>query len=380
MNGISGANGIDIMKENSCTNKKIAVLSMQRVVNFGSVLQAYSLRDILREITDAAVTFLDIEEQPSVPSRKSVKKSVDYDAPAAYPPGVMQRVKRWCIARLSAWNKHLIRDFMKTELGLTENGEKAVYDCVVVGSDEVFNHNKGVCLQLHGQIKQTRKVIAYAASCGSAIAEDIFPEDAETLRSAMGHFSAMSVRDQATVQYVSVFYDGSIERHLDPVLMGNLHQRSHKPVRLKKYLLVYAYGQRIRTAEEIQAIRAFAKARGLKVVAMGGSQFWCDLYIPATPFRLLDYFFHADYIVTDTFHGTIFSVINRKNFAVIIRKTNRGKITSLLQDLGLEGRQVRDMQQLERILPETIDYTGVESILERERIRAREYLRKQLEG
>lgn len=367
------------MKQNSRTNRKIAILSMQRVVNFGSVLQAYSLREILREITGAEVAFLDIEEHPCLPSRKTVKKTVDYEAPAAYPPGIAQRAKRWCIARLSSWNKKQIRNFMKTELQLSETREDAAYDCVVVGSDEVFNHNKGVCLQLHGQVRQAKNVITYAASCGSALALDILQEDADTVRGAMSGFSAMSVRDQATVEYVSSFYDGEIERHLDPVLVGNLHQRAHKPVKLKKYLLVYAYGQRIRTAEEINAIRNFAKARGLKVVAMGGSQFWCDLYIPATPFRLLDYFWHADYVVTDTFHGTIFSVINRKKFAVMIRKTNCNKITSLLQDLGLQGRLVHDIQKLEEVLPEPIDYTAAESILERERIRAREYLKKQME-
>lgn len=366
------------MKQSNLTNKKFAILSMQRIVNFGSVLQAYSLREILREVTGISAAFLDIEWEPCLPSKKTVKTSVDYEMPAAYPPGILQRAKRWIITRLSAWNKHLIRNFMKQELKLTDVNAQLVYDCVVVGSDEVLNHRHGVCLQLHGQIKRAKKIISYAASCGSAMAEDIDPEDKDAVRTAMSGFCAMSVRDRATERYVSSFYEGTIERHLDPVLMGNLHKRPHKPVRLKKYLLVYAYGQRIRTAEEINAICAFAKARGLKVVAMGGSQFWCDLYIPTSPFRLLDYFWHADYVVTDTFHGSIFSVINRKKFAVISRQTNCNKITGLLQDLGLEGRLLDNMEKLESILPAEIDYTAVESILERERVRSKDYLKKHL--
>lgn len=369
-----------IMKQNNQVNRRIAILSMQRVVNFGSVLQAYSLRELLREITGETADFLDIEEQPALPSRKTVKNSVDYETPAAYPPGLLQRVKRWSIARLSSRNKSLIRKFMKTELNLLQTGDETVYDCVVVGSDEVFNHHKGVCLQLHGQVKQAKKVISYAASCGSATAEDVAPENVDAVQKAMASFAAMSVRDAATERYVSAFYTGDVKRHLDPVLVGNLHLRSHKPVRLKNYLLVYAYGQRIRTAEEIDAIRSFAKSRGLKIVAMGGSQFWCDLYIPASPFRLLDYFFHADYVVTDTFHGAIFSVINRKKFAVIIRKTNCNKITSLLEDLGLSDRLLSDIGRMESILSEPIDYASVEAILEQERVCTREYLIKQMEG
>lgn len=368
------------MEKHCHNNRKIAILSMQRIVNFGSVLQAYSLREVIKEVTGASVTFLDIEDEPVCESKKSVPDSVDYNTPVDYPRGLFQRGKRWLIARLSSHNKKLIRKFMCEELKLDSEQNAEHYDRIVVGSDEVFNHKKGIRLQLHGEVTQAEKVITYAASCGSATVEDIYPEDMDRVKSAMTRFSALSVRDAATETYVSGLYDGKTEHHLDPVLVGNLYQRTHRPVGRKKYLLVYAYGQRIRTAEEIQAIRRFAKNRNLKIVAMGGSQFWCDLYIPASPFRLLDYFFFADYVVTDTFHGTIFSVINRRKFAVISRKTNWNKLTGLLRDLHLERRLIGRMEDLEAVLTEEIDYDEVESILDRERLRAREYLKKHLGG
>lgn len=357
---------------------KISILSMQRVVNFGSVLQAYSLRELVRELTGETADFLDIEEANTLPSRKAVKEAVDYEAPAAYPPGLTQKAKRWLIARLSAENKRRIRRFMQRQLGLDREKGKGDPDCVIVGSDEVFNHAKGVNLQLHGNVKNGKKIISYAASCGSASAEDIAPEDLERVCQAMRNFSAISVRDSATMRYVSALYSGNIAHHLDPVLVGNLCHRQHKPVRLKKYLLVYAYGQRIRTAQEIQAIRGFARARGLKTVAMGGSQFWCDHYIPADPFRMLDYFYYADYVVTDTFHGAIFSVIHKKQFAVIVRRTNENKLSGLMEDLKLSGRILHRMEQLEQVLTTPVDYRPVEEILQEERVRARSYLKEQL--
>ena len=359
--------------------KKYAILSMQRIVNFGSVLQAYSLRKILKEATDCPVSFVDIDDATVLSSRQTVRNSVDYDAPAAYPPGLFQRAKRWIFARCSAWNKHLIRKFMKEELSLADSSNAERYDCVVVGSDEVFNHSKGIRLQLHGDVKQADKVISYAASCGSAMPDDISPDDLHQVRSAMAQFSAMSVRDHATENYVSALYDGPIEHHLDPVLVGDLYRRPHRPVKLKKYLLVYAYGQRIRTAEEINAIRNFAKTKGLKTVAMGGTQFWCDFYIPVSPFRVLDYFYSADYVVTDTFHGTIFSVINQKKFAVIVRKTNENKLIGLLQDLQLENRRVENLDAIAEVLDAEIDYQAIGAVLEQERARTRAYLKTQLE-
>ncbi len=361
-------------------SKKIAILSMQRVLNFGSVLQAYALREILQELTNAQVMFLDIEENNALPSRKTICETMDFTEPAAYPSGILQRGKRWCISKLSAYNKRLIRSFMRNNLNLDRANACGPYDYVVVGSDEVFNHRKGVCLQLHGDVAQTEHVVSYAASCGSARVSDILPENIERVRQAMGRFPTISVRDDATEEYVSALYQGQIVHHLDPVLVGNLYRRKHQPVGIKNYLLVYAYGQRIRTVEEIQAIKSFAKSRNLKTVAIGGSQFWCDLYIPTTPMRVLDYFHYADYVVTDTFHGVVFSVLHQRKFAVIVRKTNENKITGLLKDLGLEKRRVENISHLEQILTDEIGYHEVESVLVCERARTREYLKQQLGG
>ncbi len=351
---------------------------MQRVVNFGSVLQAYSLREIIRELADCQVSFMDIDEDSCLPVCRTVTENADYEAPAAYPPGILQKGKRWWITRLSACNKRKIRQFMKQELRLDEKNGGEGWDRVVVGSDEVFNHARGVCLQLHGKIPQTQYAFTYAAACGSAKAEDIAPGNMERVRQAMANFNGMSVRDAATEQYASRLYSGPVYHHLDPVLVGNLDMRRHKKVPIKKYLLVYAYGQRIRTAEEIRAIQAFARKKHLKTVAIGGSQFWCDRYIPVAPMEMLDYFYHADYVVTDTFHGAVFSVINQKQFAVIMRQSNRNKLTGLLQDLQLEDRTLSAVDQLEAVLTRPVDYTAVEKIRSREKEKTRAYLKEQL--
>lgn len=357
---------------------RIAILSMQRIVNFGSVLQAWSLRQMVQEVTGASADFLDIEDSPALESRGGALAAVDYHAPACYSQHILQKAKRRIITVLSGYNKKLIQKFMREELRLDDKYAPRSYDHVIVGSDEVFNHAAGVRLQLHGDVKQASKVITYAASCGSAKAEYVCPEDVQTLRNAMSRFTAISVRDAGTASYVRHFYDGQICKHMDPVLMGSLHARKARRVWLKKYLLVYAYGQRIRTAEEIEAIRSFARKKGLKIVAMGGSQFWCDLYIPAAPMRMLDWFAHAEYVVTDTFHGTIFSVINQKKFAAIVRPSNENKLTCLLTDLSLAERQLKDLVLLESVLDKPVDYDTVNAILARERIKARAYLKELL--
>ncbi len=357
---------------------KIAILSMQRIVNYGSVLQAWSLRQMIREVTGVEAAFLDIEDTPSVPTMDNGAAAQDYASAAQYPKGIMQRGKRWMISKLSSWNKRLIRQFMQDELRLNTGTENARYDYAVIGSDEVFNHSHGARLQLHGAVRQADKVFAYAASCGSATAEMIQKEDYPQIKHAMKRMAAISVRDEGTEKYVSAFYDGPVFHHLDPVLMGSLHEQPRRRVWLKKYLLVYAYGQRIRTAEEIDAIRCFARAHGLKTVAIGGSQFWCDAYIPVSPRRVLDWFAHADYVVTDTFHGSIFSVITKRPFAALLRPSNENKMTCLLKDLKLSERAVGTAAQLSDVLMAPIDYAAVEALLTKERDSARKYLKELL--
>lgn len=360
------------------TDKHIAILSMQRIVNFGSVLQAYSLRNIIQEVTGQTVSFLDIDLSDCCPSIKSVAESVDYESPAEYLPGILQKAKRRVISKLSAYNKYLIRLFMQRELGLDAvPAEK--FSHVVIGSDEVLNHrNETVCLQLHGKVENADHVFTYAASCGNARAEDILAQDRKRVKDALDRLTEISVRDDATAAYVKALCGHGTVRHLDPVLVGDLCERRHKPVGLKKYLIVYAYGHRIRTTEEISAIQRFARAHHLKTVAIGGSQFWCDLYLPLSPLRVLDYFHYADYVVTDTFHGVIFSIINKRKFAVIPRTTNQAKVLGLLGDLGLSDRVIQRLDQLDAVLTRELPYDVVDEILAQERVRTREYLQKQL--
>lgn len=357
---------------------KIAILSMQRVVNFGSVLQAYSLKKMLEQITKAQVRFIDIEEDYVCFSKKTNSEEIESGEKKVLSSSITAKGKRWIIRRLSAWNKKKIRKFMEETLNLDQRYNDDHYDMVVVGSDEVFNHRYGVNLQLHGDVKQVDRVISYAASAGSAMLEDISPEDRNLVREAMAKFSAISVRDAATLKYAQALYDGDVQHHLDPVLVGDLAERKHRKVGLKNYLVVYAYGSRIKSVEEIDAIQKYARERGLKTVAMGGSQPWCDLYVPASPFRMLDYFYYAHAVVTDTFHGTIFSIINQKPFAVILRNTNKNKLRGLLEDMALQDREVKKMDQLAAVLEKPIDYQAVQEIREREKQRTYTYLTTEL--
>ena len=81
--------------------------------------------------------------------------------------------------------------------------------------------------------------------------------------------------------------------------------------------------------------------------------------------------------MTDTFHGSIFSIINNCKFATILRKSNENKLGGLLRELGLEDRIVDSVDNLSEILEKNIDYAKISTLLEKERVRTREYLTEQ---
>ncbi len=354
---------------------KIGILSMQRVINYGSVLQAYSLKNILENISEEEVEFIDIDRSEMVSIHGNVTTKADYTK-SQYS---IQSAPWLCIRKIK--HKYLrkkyersIKDFQNDTLKLTYQNKNKQYDLVVIGSDEVFIAVDHICLQLYGKVNNAKNIITYAAASGVAeyknIGKDVLPE----IQKALANIAHMSVRDVHTFNYISKMYQGVILEHVDPVLAGDLRFREHKKVSLQKYMVVYAYAERISNIEEIKAIKDFARRRNLKIVCIGGQQLWCDKFIVVDPLTMLDYFYNAEYVVTDTFHGTVFSIINRCRFAVLMRESNKYKIHDLLEKTETNRQLVDHLDNLPNILEQEIDYKKVDAILDKERKRCISYL------
>ena len=143
-------------------------------------------------------------------------------------------------------------------------------------------------------------------------------------------------------------------------------------------MILYGYAGRF-SKEECRKIRAYADSKGLKIFCIGGVQDACDKFIDCNPFQVIAYFQHADCVVTDTFHGTILSVITYRQFASVVRKTGYGnaeKMTDLLGRLELSDRVVDDLDKVGDKVEEPIDYEKVDEVIRVERKKSYEYLEK----
>lgn len=174
--------------------------------------------------------------------------------------------------------------------------------------------------------------------------------------------------------------------NLDPVLTYDYMNCCDKIPQLRadeKYLILYAYAGRI-SNEEADWISAYAKKKNLKVYAIGGIQKCADNFVDCSPFEVLAYFRNAEEVITDTFHGSIFSVITHRPFTTLIRKSvgnsygNEEKLSDLLERLRLSGRMTTKIDDVEKVNDKSINYQEVDWILANQRNSAKKYLRIQI--
>lgn len=360
---------------------KVGIMSMQRILNYGSFLQAFALREILHDL-GCKVEFVDYHVGKNLIESKTF--------------GVKRKlIKVTDTFKIKAHLKDKIK-FIKYKKNFAKNyhsylGIQNVYnynpslDILIIGSDEVFNcvqdnPNVGFSPELFGANNRARKIVSYAASFGSTTAEamkhyGIYDEIKEYLLK----FDRISVRDNNSYNIISNMIDRKPEHHFDPVLIYDFAAKSSMlpTISENNYLILYGYSGRF-SIEECNCISQFARKRGLKIYCIGGLQHCCDKFIDCPPLEVIAYFKNADFVVSDTFHGTILSVITHRKFATVIRKGLNGnsqKLTSLLEDLNLTDRLLVNRDDIEQILLADIDYEWVDKILQCERLRSKEYLK-----
>ncbi len=361
---------------------KIGIMSMQRVKNLGSFMQAYGLKTTIESLGHT-VSFIDYKQGEettnvvNISNKKNIKKIFDKLNKCKYIFSVIKFKKIFN----NYYNKQY-RQYLKEYLNIDDNEYRENCDTLVVGSDEVFNclnNQYGFSDDAFGGYKKAKKIISYAASCGWTKYEFLTDAQKSVLSKSVPNFSTISVRDENTKDFISNFYKGNISTNLDPVLISDFSKFNKKTSKIihGNYIIVYAYYNRFSNKKEIKKIKELAKKTNSRLIAVGSPQYWCDDFVTLPPNEIFDFFEKSKYVITDTFHGTIFSVRAHCKFLTIIRNSNNNKLSDLLKRLELEDRKYKVGDMLS-IIKKDIDYKKIEKILEQERKRTIEYLKNNL--
>lgn len=373
--------------------KKVGIMSMQRIANYGSFLQAYALKQLIEEMGHK-VEFVDyhigtpIIAENADSSNKFIRKLKKGLETFQYQASFFQKLS------FIRYKQSFAKKYMPL-LGITdEMNYNPTLDCLVIGSDEVFNciqknSNVGYSTELFGKDNHADRLITYAASFGNTTLEKLRKyKKADEVGNLLKQFNAISVRDANSGSIVEQLTGKVSVYNLDPVLAYDYMNCCDKIPGIEtneKYLILYAYAGRI-SNDEADWITEYAKKKNLKVYAIGGIQKCADRFIDCSPFAVLAYFRNAEEVITDTFHGSIFSVITHCPFTTLIRKSvgnsygNEEKLSDLLNCVELTERMTTNVEDAECINQQPIDYEKVDDVLQKQREIAKRYLQENIEG
>lgn len=250
------------------------------------------------------------------------------------------------------------------------------YDCIVVGSDEVWNFkdSKSNAPIKFGQGLECRNIIAYAPSVGQTELDDELPE---YVINGIKEFKAISARDDLTFEIVKKVSGIGPTRVLDPTFLAQFPKANLK---VKKPYILFYYCDKLSDEKKNQII-SYAKKNNLAVYGAGETdKRYTDITVNLTPFEWVEMFRNAEFVFTGTFHGAVFSILNKRQFKVYLTNKSRiKKVGALLKELHISNRSmaedfVFDLNQMKS----EIDYEAVYKIIEDKRNQSREYLLKHI--
>lgn len=373
---------------------KIGIITILKVNNYGAELQAYATQAILNangydaEIIDYLFykNPLHIRTPKSKPTFKFGFKKVL--AEWGYP------IKNYIASAFSKGNDATRKK--RFEMFHTDNTKMSdcyrsidelykadlKYDTYVVGSDQVWN--PGIYSSLLPYMlefaPEGKKKVAYASSFGvSAI-----PQDCQWLyKKYLPGFSSIGVREKNAVEMVKGLGGIDATWVLDPTLLLNKEDWSKVASNIyadkKNYILLYELTP---CPYILELAKYFREKKGLDIVricknaAIEDKDSSIENIIDAGPAEFVRLFANAGMIITNSFHGTAFSINFGKEFYTITpaRKHNNSRQHSILELFKLRDRLIPENTPIENISMEAIDYAVISEILENERKKSIDFL------
>lgn len=293
------------------------------------------------------------------------------------------------VACISKFSKERFTDFSPLYYGYEELCKASKnYDGIMVGSDQLWAPS-GITSNFYNLMFVNDDVlkISYAASIGvSKIKEKLH----KLYSTFLSRIDFISVRENTAKKLVEELSTNTAEVVVDPVLLLSgedwLREIENKKLYEEPYIFAYFLGK---TPEYRKAVTKFAKEKGLKIVTCHHMDSYnkADLdfgdYAPydVGPEEFVNLIRNAEYVFTDSFHGSVFSVLYKKQFMVFNRYSNQSissknsRIDSFCENYGLHDR--RFAGDINAVDNET-DYTSVLEKVEQHRQKSLAFLDKAL--
>lgn len=349
---------------------KTGTLTFHSPNNNGSFLQAYAMQKVLIEAgyENEIIDYYSFDQVRQYSIFRAPRNVGDFIRNAISLLHYGQLSHRYNVfQRLRKEHLQMSRHFDTCQEALAVIDD---YDAIICGSDQIWNTRARDFSDIYLLPGIGKKKITYAVSCGSHI-EDV---DQELVIKYAKDFKALSVREEALFNFFKQNGVDKVRTVLDPTLL--LKKEDYKPLYSKnaiitsKYIFLYTINY---SNEVLKNAKRIAHILGLPVYAAftGYSAYKCKMYgikviYDMTPDVFLNLIDNASYVFTNSFHGTAFSIIFRKNFYRLCEMDDYGKniiddrIDNILGKLDLKNVNCNLNDSIEN---KEVDYSNIEAKL-----------------
>lgn len=333
--------------------KKIGIVTIYDLSNYGNRLQNYAVKKVLRNIYDGAV-----KEISAVNHYLLLKNLIQYRKASC------KRMLKFYRFSASSRDIEYLCDYNDNE-----------YDYIICGSDQLWNPYWTDNKFTFATFASKEKRIAYAASFGVS---NIPEKKKNQYIKCLSEMKAISVREEAGAKIVKDLTGCDVEVLIDPTLMLDQSDwisvaRKPKHFWKKNYIMTYFLGEI--ASEYRNYISKIAEEMECDIVNLekeNPNNYWNSVG-PAEFIWLIE---HCSLFFTDSFHGSIFSILMEVPFVVFERKSNIGSMSSridtLLKKFQLEDRKYNN-ESIKKILD--VNYSHIPMILEEERKKTYDFLK-----
>ena len=375
---------VQIIKKQIVLNMNIALITLHRAENYGSVLQTLALQNKLEELGNS-ITILDY--YPERFTKKGLLKRLKDKSPRFKNPLFLFAAK--ILIYPSYLRKGLvfgrfIHKYLKlSDISFATNKEaKGKFedaDAYCTGSDQVWNSHwneeveKALFLDF---VPKNKLVFSYAASIG--LSE--LPEcEKDITRQLLDKYEFISVRENTGVEIIRKLGREDAVQSLDPTLLMTKEEwncYTDDSYKQKEYILTYNLHHDPEIDKYAQALR-----KKYHIPICNISYNWHDIirkgklqWCPSVE-GFLGLIKHARFVIADSFHATVFSIIFERPFVTITPEVASSRISSLLAILELSNRNLPHYTDIS-VMESPINYTNVKNLLVAEQDKSMKYLRK----
>lgn len=362
---------------------KVAIVTLHRVFNYGSVLQTYATQRVFSN------NGYDVEIIDYITSERTFKKQFLMISPKVKKSFIHRfiylflKLFSFFLKRLTLWY------FLKKNVKLSKkkyvnfedlkNG-KFDADIYVTGSDQVWNskYNGGIDRGFFLDFVESSNKYSFSSSFGK---DKLDKKEKMEISVLLNNYKLLSVREDTAGMLLDSMGITNYDVIIDPTLQLTKDEWldiSSRRLFKKRYVLLFLLYNEDNGAT--MYARQIADSLGISLVKLSWEiikpKYVDKLFTHRNPNDFISLVNNADFVVTNSFHGLAFSVNLQKQFIVVERTEFNSRIESLLRMLKLKDRLIsKDFFDVS-IVNKKIDYKIIDNILNCEREKAKKFIKK----